>query len=166
MKLCLPLAICGPFCSLLPTKTIAVDLPAAMASRTSGQVRSSTKTERACALAGAADAASRGAASRATSNSAFLTKRLREMESRLSICQASDMARAAHEKSPRLATRAFPEFWPISGWWSAAAAAVPRSACRAQDLKLGQSTGPQQRRADLPQAAQLMWLTFPWLDCR
>ena len=52
MKLCLPIAMCGPFCSLLPTKMIAVPLPAAIASRTSGQVRSSIQTERVCAPAG------------------------------------------------------------------------------------------------------------------
>src|SRR5262245_12123561 len=54
MKLCLPIAICGPFCSLEPTKMIAVVLPAAMASRTSGQVRLSIHTERCCALTGTA----------------------------------------------------------------------------------------------------------------
>src|SRR5262245_42931287 len=51
-KLCLPITICGPFCSLLPTLMIAVRLPPAMASRTSGQVRSSMKTEGTWAYAG------------------------------------------------------------------------------------------------------------------
>src|SRR5215468_7106898 len=74
MKLCLPIAMCGPFCSLEPTKMIAVVSPAAMASRTSVQVRSSIQTERCCALAGIAPTvASAKAAITATSHCGVFT---------------------------------------------------------------------------------------------
>ena len=42
--LCLPATRYGPFCSMPPVATIAVSLPAFMASRTSIQVMSSMKT--------------------------------------------------------------------------------------------------------------------------
>src|SRR5712692_839955 len=87
MKLCLPIAICGPFCSLLPTKMIAVPLPAAIASRTSGQVRSSIQTERVCALAGAVTTAANSAASIATSNCGGLTSASGGWNQMLSISQ-------------------------------------------------------------------------------
>ncbi len=51
--LCLPSAMCGPFCSVPPMGTRMVVLPARMAAASSGEVKSSSITELGCAVAAA-----------------------------------------------------------------------------------------------------------------
>ena len=96
--LCLPSAMCGPFCSVPPIGTRIVVLPARIASRSSGEVRSSRQT-RGCACAerqrrAESRTTQRGAARR--SHGAHLTRRARPSRAyRVKACaDASSDARS------------------------------------------------------------------------
>src|SRR5262245_43102809 len=123
--------MCGPFCSLEPTKMIAVVLPAAMASRTSVQVRSSIHTERDCALAGTAPTvANAKAAITATSHCSIFTGASDESNQSqhrrgASTLKARALKLVHNVKKPALSVlkedESGPEIRlePISGSWSA-----------------------------------------------